>query len=104
MAKLPSAFEQFRKNYPDVFAAYEKMGGATLQAGPLDGKTRELVKLALSIGAGMEGATHSHARRARDQGASAEEMRHVALLGLTTLGFPNTMKGLLWVEDVVGQD
>ena len=104
MAKLPSAFEQFRKNYPDVFAAYEKMGGATLQAGPLDGKIRELVKLALSIGAGMEGATHSHARRARDQGASAEEMRHVALLGLTTLGFPNMMKGLLWVEDVVGQD
>ncbi len=104
MAKLPSAFEHFRKNYPDVFAAYEKVGGATLQAGPLDGKTRELVKLALSIGAGMEGATHSHARRARDQGASPEEMRHVALLGLTTLGFPNMMKGLLWVEDVVGQD
>ena len=104
MAKLPSAFEQFRENYPEVFAAYEKVGGATLRAGPLDNKTRELVKLALSIGAGMEGATHSHARRAQDQGATAEEMRHVALLGLTTLGFPNMMKGLLWVEDVVAQD
>ncbi|MDX1534574.1 MAG: carboxymuconolactone decarboxylase family protein, partial [Thermoplasmata archaeon] len=83
MGKLPSAFEQFRKDYPDVFAAYEQVGGATLRAGPLDGKTRELVKLAISIGAGMEGAAHSHARRARDQGATPEEMRHVALLGLT---------------------
>jgi hypothetical protein len=31
-------------------------------------------------------------------------MRHVALLALTTLGFPTMMRGLLWVEDVLGRD
>ncbi len=104
MPKLPKAFEQFKAEYPEVFAAYQRLGDVTLEAGPLDGKTRELVKLGISLGAGMEGAAHSHGRRAREQGATPEEMRHVALLALTTLGFPTMMRGLLWVEDVLGKE
>ncbi|MFQ5908617.1 MAG: carboxymuconolactone decarboxylase family protein [Thermoplasmata archaeon] len=103
MPKLPKPFKQFKAEYPEVFAAYERLGDATLNAGPLDGKVRELVKLGISLGAGMEGAAHSHARRAVEQGATAEEMRHVALLALTTLGFPTMMRGLLWVEDILGR-
>ncbi|MFQ6012563.1 MAG: carboxymuconolactone decarboxylase family protein [Thermoplasmata archaeon] len=104
MAKLPKPFEEFKRDHPEVFAAYQRLGDATLEAGPLDGKTRELVKLGISLGAGMEGAAHSHARRAREHGATAEELRHAALLALTTLGFPSMMRGLLWVEDVLGRE
>lgn len=104
MAKLPKAFEQFQADYPEVFAAYEKLGEETLRAGPLDAKTRELVKLGITMGAGMEGAAHSHARRAREAGATPDELRHVALLSLTTLGFPTMMKGLLWVEDILRRE
>ncbi len=49
----------------------------------------------------MEGAAHSHVRRALEAGATPDELRHAALLALTTLGFPNMMKGLMWVEDVL---
>jgi alkylhydroperoxidase/carboxymuconolactone decarboxylase family protein YurZ len=38
-----------------------------------------------------------------EAGCSAEEIRHVALLGVTTIGFPNMMKTLSWVEDVIGE-
>ncbi len=103
MPELPKPFEEFKANYPQIFAAYEKLGTEALEAGPLDAKTRELVKLGICFGAAMEGAAHSHVRRALEAGATAEELKHAALLVLTTLGFPNMMKNLIWVEDVLKQ-
>ncbi|MEE9237208.1 MAG: carboxymuconolactone decarboxylase family protein [Thermoplasmata archaeon] len=79
------------------------MGEECLEAGPLDVKTRELVKLGISFGAGLEGAAHSHVRRALEQGATPDELRHAALLALTTMGFPRMMSSLLWVEDILSR-
>ena len=101
MKKLPERFTNFLKEYPDVGDAYQALGKAVAAAGPLDAKTRELVKLGAAIAAGQEGGTHSHARKAMDAGASAEEIRHAALQTLTTIGFPNMMRGLAWVDDVI---
>ena len=53
----------------------------------------------MAIGARLEGAVHSHTRRALEAGATAEEIHHVVLLGVTTLGFPHTVAALTWVED-----
>ena len=83
--------------------AYTALGAASAEGGPLEGKTRALVKLAIAVGGQMEGAVHSHTRRAVEAGCSAEEIRHVALLGVTTIGFPSMMKTLSWVEDVIGE-
>ena len=101
MNKLPERFTSFLKDFPEVGDAYQTLGKAVASAGPLDGKTRELVKLGAAIAAGQEGGTHSHARKALDAGASAEEVRHAALQTLTTIGFPNMMRGLSWVDDVL---
>ncbi|ODU25291.1 MAG: carboxymuconolactone decarboxylase [Verrucomicrobia bacterium SCN 57-15] len=81
--------------------AYEALGEATQQAGPLDAKTRALAKLGIAVGAWREGAVHSHTRRALDAGCSPDEIRHVVLLATTTLGFPSMMAALTWVEDVL---
>ena len=101
MATLPKSYQRFTRNYPKIWQAYNRLGALSHEAGPLDEKTRELVKLAMSIGATMEGAVHSHTRRAREAGATPAEIRHLVLLGLTTLGFPSTMAALTWVEDVL---
>ena len=100
--KLPGRFLKFQKNYPAVYQAYDSLGAATAAAGPLDGRARALVKLAIAVGGQMEGAVHSHTRRALEAGCTAEEIRHVVLLGTTTLGFPSMMKTLSWVEDIIG--
>lgn len=99
--KLPARYVDFQKRYPEVFRAFDALGAATQEAGPVEGKTRALVKLALAVGARSEGAVHSHTRRAIEAGCSAEEIRHVVLLGTTTLGFPSTMAAMSWVEDVL---
>ena len=99
--KLPARYLQFQKHYPEVLLACDALGKAAAKAGPLTNQVRALVKLAIAVGGPMEGAVHSHTRRARGAGCSAPEIRHVVLLGTTTLGFPTMMKALSWVDDVL---
>jgi len=101
MAKLPAAYEAFKRSYPKIWQAYDRLGVLSHEAGPLEEKTRELVKLAMAVGAKMEGAVHSHTRKALRAGASRQEIRHLILLGLTTLGFPSTIAATTWIEDIL---
>src|SRR5712692_6189511 len=100
MPKLPGWYKDQRKKYPKVFEAYETLGESCRRAGPLQEKTLALVKLAIAVGARLEGAVHSHVRRSLEAGATIDECRHVVLLATTTIGFPAMMAALSWVEDV----
>ena len=99
MSQVPSFYSSFREAHPEVVRAYEALGDATRSAGPLDPRTIELVKLGLAAGARIEGAIHSHVRRALDAGATPEDLRQVALLAITTLGFPSAMAVRAQIED-----
>lgn len=100
--KIPASYAAFQETYPDVFAAYEKLGVAVHAEGPLDDGTRALVKLALAIGVGAEGAVHSHTRKCLEAGHSASAIRQVALLAIPTAGFPAGMAALSWINDILG--
>ncbi|MBK1669985.1 carboxymuconolactone decarboxylase [Rhodovibrio sodomensis] len=99
--KLPNAAQQIAKHSPEVWQAYEQLGKAVADAGPLDPRTIHLVKIAAAIAQRSEGATHSHVRRALDAGVSAAEIRHVSLLLAPTAGFPQAVAGRTWIEDVL---
>ncbi|WP_146523122.1 carboxymuconolactone decarboxylase family protein [Stieleria varia] len=88
-------------DYPELMQAYEAMGKATRDAGPLSPREAALVKLAISVGAGLEGAAHSHCRKAMEAGCSHDDLRHVAILAAPTIGFPPMMRAKSWVEDVI---
>ena len=103
MPKLPKAFLEFTRQHPTVAKAYEALGQASAEAGPLGVKTRELVKLGMAIGARLEGAVHSHARRALEAGVTPAEIRHVVTLAAPTVGFPTTVAVYTWVEEVLGK-
>ena len=98
---LPHAYRRLGQEHPQVIASYESLGDAIRAAGPLDGKTLALVKLALALGSGLEGGTHSAVRKALEAGCTREELLHVALLGTTTMGFPAMMRARSWVLDVL---
>ncbi len=97
---LPSGAGDVARTYPEVWTAFSALGKACAEAGPLDGRTARLVKLALAVGTLSEGAVHSHARRALADGLAKEELKHVALLAIPTLGFPQGVKALTWIEDI----
>jgi AhpD family alkylhydroperoxidase len=99
LEQLPKPYLEFRDQFPELAGAYDKLGETAHQSGPLDDKTRQLIKLALSIGAGNEGAVHSHTRRAMHAGATQEEVLHVVALAITSIGFPSTVAAYTWVTD-----
>jgi 4-carboxymuconolactone decarboxylase len=102
--KLPSAYRRFATDHPRVIEAYEALGDAILEDGPLDRRTAELVKLGIAIGARLEGAVHAHVRRAQDAGATADDIRHAIRLATTTVGFPSMMSALSWANDVLAPE
>ncbi|MEO1136054.1 MAG: carboxymuconolactone decarboxylase family protein [Pseudomonadota bacterium] len=102
--ELPAAAGDIKEKHPDLWDAYAKLGGAAAASGPLDKKTQRLVKLGLAIGARSEGAVHSHTRRALAEGFSTNEIKHAALLAVTTLGFPQAVAALSWIEDITDSD
>ncbi|MEJ2292175.1 MAG: carboxymuconolactone decarboxylase family protein [Deinococcales bacterium] len=100
---LPKPYERLKQRYPDVVRAYETLGQAATDAGPLSEREQRLVKFALAVGAAHEGALHSHARRALKAGVTADELRHAVLQATTTLGFPSMMRAMTWLEDVLDE-
>lgn len=98
-SELPGVAGEVARQHPELWGALQALGEQAAAAGPLDAKTRRLLHLAIAIASGSEGATHSHVRRALAEGIAAEELEHVALLGVTTLGWPQAIRGLSWVRD-----
>ena len=101
---LPNVYMNFRDAHPDVAHALDELGRASERSGPLDDRTQRLVKIALAIGSLAQGAVRSNTRKALDAGDTPEEIRHVAVLAITTCGFPAAIAGLGWVNDVLGAE
>jgi 4-carboxymuconolactone decarboxylase len=99
---LPDIYQHFERAFPNVHAAHQELARSCYEAGPLEERTARLVKLGIAIGAQAEGAVRSHARRALAEDVRPDELRHVGLLALTTIGFPHTAAGLGWIEEVIG--
>jgi 4-carboxymuconolactone decarboxylase len=99
---IPASYMAMRTEHPEVMEAYESLGEACAQGGPLDRRTVALVKLGIALGAGLEGATHSHTRKALEAGWTREEVLHATLLSVPTIGFPSMMRSRKWVQDIVG--
>ena len=100
-SKLPSGAAVLASGFPDVWESYAALGKRCAEAGPLDLRTRHLVKIALAAGASSEGAVHSHVRRGLAEGLTKEEIRHVALLAIPTLGLPGGVRTMTWMDDIL---
>jgi 4-carboxymuconolactone decarboxylase len=101
--KLPSTYKEFVSKFPELGKAHEAIGKAAESYGPLDPKTCELIKIGISIGAGLETATRSHVRRAMQHGASEAEIEQAILLVMNTCGFPRMVMGWQWARQQIAR-
>ena len=44
---------------------------------------------------------HSHTRRGADEGLSKEELLHVTLLAIPSIGLAKAVAAMTWIEDVL---
>jgi alkylhydroperoxidase/carboxymuconolactone decarboxylase family protein YurZ len=96
---LPTPVSSFEKKHAAVWEAFAKLGEACHETGPLDEKTRRLVKLALAVAFRHEGAVHSATRNALKSGITREELEHVVILAITTIGWPAAFAAMTWIDD-----
>jgi 4-carboxymuconolactone decarboxylase len=101
---LPQAYVSFRESFPQIAQRLDALAVATESAGPLDERAQRLVKLALAVAKESPGAVRSNVRKALEAGDTADEIRHVVLLAITTCGFPTAIASMQWVNDVLGGD
>jgi 4-carboxymuconolactone decarboxylase len=99
---VPDAYKDFITRFPELGEAHERIARAASAAGPLDAKTRSLVKIGICLGAGLESAIKSHVRRALESGASEAEIEQAILLGMNTCGLPRTVAAWSWARHLLG--
>ncbi|WP_433527286.1 carboxymuconolactone decarboxylase family protein [Nocardia pseudovaccinii] len=82
-----------RHAIPGVYAGYKQLHDATLAAGMLDAKTKELIALAIAVSKECDGCIAAHAHAAVQHGATPAEAAEA--IGVTFLmnGGPATVYG-----------
>jgi alkylhydroperoxidase/carboxymuconolactone decarboxylase family protein YurZ len=98
LPKPPKSYVRFVRRYPKLDVAWRAINEAG-EEGPIDEKTRRLIKLGIAIGAMREGAVHSNVRKALALGITLEEIEQVIALAAGTLGLPSTVAVFSWVHD-----
>jgi 4-carboxymuconolactone decarboxylase len=93
MRDVPELYAKFAARFPEILAKNEELGTYIHEhGGPLDEKTRWLVKLGISAASRHQTGVATHAKRARAAGATDAEVLHALLLVIPTCGFPTFME------------
>lgn len=98
---LPRVYRDFRADNPGIARAYDALGDACRQAGPLGEREQRLVKLGIAVGLSSEGGVRSHVRRGLMEGISAAELLHAVTIAIPTAGFPATAAAYRWAQTVI---
>lgn len=99
LPKPPKFYDEFVKKYSAGASAYETLGDEVHGLGSLSDRDRALIKLAISGSHLYSSAFKAHIRKARASGISREEIEHLVLLFLPTVGFPTMMAAMGIVEE-----
>jgi alkylhydroperoxidase/carboxymuconolactone decarboxylase family protein YurZ len=101
MSQLPEPFRRFLTRYPEVEKAHMELSLVVNRQGPLDERSRRLLRLGVAIGTQSLGGVKSQARRALQEGFTPDELRHAALLAMPTVGFPAMIAAAEWIDQVL---
>jgi AhpD family alkylhydroperoxidase len=87
----PRLVQDFQQRFPQVWEAYVQLREACDQQGPLSARELELIKVGISAALRREGGLIAHIDRAREEGASPEQIYQAILVATGLTGFPNTL-------------
>ena len=96
--------QYFTENHAEIYEAYQNYGKLVHEkGGPLDEKTRWLIKISLSTAGQHEYSLRTHILKALKSGCTKAEVEHAILLVAPTAGFPKMMEGLLILRNILGK-
>ena len=98
----PKVLASFEGDFPEIWKAYGWLRDACDHEGPLDPKTRELIKIGVETTRGGHGGMVAHIHRAERAGASREEILQAILLAGPLAGFPAVLDAYLVAKKHLG--
>lgn len=102
MNKIKENFNYFTTEHKEIYDAYAHYGKLIHeQGGPLDEKTRALMKIVISSVSGQNYALETHINKAFEVLCTKEEMEHAILLTAPSVGFPNMMESIMVLRMVL---
>ena len=103
--KIRENLDALIARHPEIYEAYSEFGRTVHeQGGPLDERTRWLVKAATSAALGLGKAQSTHMAKAVAAGCTAEELEHAILLIAPTAGFPRMMEAMERFREFLRED
>lgn len=101
MKDIHRIFSQFKEEFPEIHAKQEALGKEVHEkGGPLDEKSRWLIKIAISGACNHKRALETHIRKAKAAGVGEAEIKHALLLLIPTAGFPAFMKSYTVLKSI----
>jgi 4-carboxymuconolactone decarboxylase len=93
MKDIHEVFIAFKKDFPEVNNGHEALGKIIHEkSGPIPERYRWLIKVGISGASGHAIALETHIVKAREAGATEEEIKQALLLIIQTTGFPMFME------------
>ena len=93
MEDIHKIFSQFKDEFHEIHEKHEALGKEIHEkGGPLDEKSRWLIKIAISGACNHKRALETHIHKAKAAGVGEAEIMHALLLLIPTAGFPAFMK------------
>jgi 4-carboxymuconolactone decarboxylase len=93
MEDIHEVFTVFKSEFPGLYEKIDATGHALhVEGGPLDDRTRALLKVAMSSAGGHQRSLETHLAAAREAGIEEAELLHALLLLIPTCGFPAFME------------
>jgi alkylhydroperoxidase/carboxymuconolactone decarboxylase family protein YurZ len=83
---VKSGYQIFQEESPEIASAFNKLIETIAKPSALDGKTKNLLYIAMKIVTDDVGAALVHVSFAKKLGATREEIRETVLLTLTVVG------------------
>lgn len=93
LEELAPLGRDLRQAIPDVYAGFGSLHKAALSDGALDGRTKELIALAIGVATRCDGCIASHARGAVRAGATKQEAAEAIGVAFLMVGGPATVYG-----------
>ncbi|HCR85754.1 MAG TPA: alkylhydroperoxidase [Alphaproteobacteria bacterium] len=90
-ANISGNIKQLRGLIPETLQGFSAMSGAATKTGVLDEKTKELIALALGVGARCDGCIGFHTKALAKLGATREEVAEVLGMCVYMGGGPSLM-------------
>src|SRR3990172_4369438 len=93
MKDFHDVFTKFKEEFPTVHSKNEALGDEIHEkSSPLAEKHRWLIKIAISGASHHITALETHIMKAKEAGATDDEIKHVLRLLIQTTGFPTLME------------